>query len=206
EVTVWMQAKHRHIHPLLGYRSKPQPQLISPWCRHGNLTDYLRENPFLSRIEKLQLAALGLAYLHSQKPPVSHADIKPENVLVNDSREAALSDFGLSRVIQDLDTSSGLTTSVTPKGTHNYLARELLAEQGSRPSCESDVYSFGGLVLTIMSGRPPFFEIPSGAIILRVMLGQSPRPEEHPTLSAKDPLWGLMRQCWKSDPSIRPSM
>lgn len=97
-------------------------------------------------------AGRGLAYLHSQTPPMCHADIKPENVLVNDSKEAALSDFGLSRVLQSLDTRTGLTTSGGARGTHHYMAMELFAEDTPRATCESDVYAFGGLILRVSPG------------------------------------------------------
>lgn len=90
-------------------------------------------------------AAEGLAYLHSQSPPICHADIKPENILVNDLREAVLSDFGLSRVMM---LSSGLTTSVGPKGSDHYMAPELF-EGNPRPTLECDVFAFGGLMLTV---------------------------------------------------------
>lgn len=55
ETFVWSRIQHRNLHPLLGYRSQPQPQLISPWCHHGNLSDYLKANPDLSRLDKLTL-------------------------------------------------------------------------------------------------------------------------------------------------------
>lgn len=98
---------------------------------------------------QVQQTARGLAYLHSQTPPICHADIKPENVLVNDFPEAVLSDFGLSRVIQELDSSTGLTTGAGPKGSHNYMAPELFEDEDSKPTLESDVYAFGGLILAV---------------------------------------------------------
>lgn len=70
-------------------------------------------------------------------------------MLVNNLREAALSDFGLSRVLHGLGIPTGFTTSETVKGTFNYKARELFL--GGEPSCHSDVYAFGGLVLTVSS-------------------------------------------------------
>ncbi|KAG8898931.1 hypothetical protein FRC01_010720, partial [Tulasnella sp. 417] len=151
-------------------------------------------------------AGHGLAYLHSQTPPMCHADIKPENVLVNDSKEAALSDFGLSRVLQSLDTRTGLTTSGGARGTHHYMAMELFAEDTPRATCESDVYAFGGLILRVMSGKAPFEGVPPGMVLLRVMQGKQPEAKDHPNISSSDPLWGLMRKCWDSDPKQRPPM
>lgn len=105
--------------------------------------------PTLYRLDKLTLiyqASYGLEHLHSREPPIAHADIKPENVLINDLREAARSDFGLGRVLHDPDIPSGFTTSKTVKGTFKYQARELF--DGGQTTCSSDVYAFGGLILT----------------------------------------------------------
>ncbi|KAG8946587.1 hypothetical protein FRC04_011565 [Tulasnella sp. 424] len=148
--------------------------------------------------------ACGLEHLHSRIPPICHADIKPENVLINDEHVPALSDFGLSRVIQDLEVQSGFTTSETVKGTVRYMARELFA--GENPSPESDVYAFGGLILTVMSGKAPFEGLPHLVMLRRVMLDEPPIPMEHPYLPANDPLWKLMHRCWNKDPTARPTM
>ncbi|KIO28574.1 hypothetical protein M407DRAFT_230255, partial [Tulasnella calospora MUT 4182] len=208
ELAVWTRISHSNIHPLLGFKIKPEPCLISAWCGNGNLMNYLGENPNLSRAEKLQLVqqtARGLAYLHYQTPPICHADIKPENVLVNDFREAALSDFGLSRVIQELDISTGLTTGAGPKGSQNYVAPELFEDADSKPTLEADVYAFGGLILAVMTGSPPFAQVNSLAkIMFRIIQGKVPQPDEHPQLQRDDPLWSLMVQCWARERQKRP--
>ncbi|KAG8955542.1 hypothetical protein FRC00_005323, partial [Tulasnella sp. 408] len=148
--------------------------------------------------------ACGLDHLHSQDPPICHADIKPENVLINDSRDAALSDFGLSRVLQELGGHGGFTTSETAKGTLRYMAGELFA--GHKPNRETDVYAFGGLMLTVMSGKIPFDGLAEQVVILRVLQDQPPKPDHHPNLPADDPLWKLMRRCWDKTATARPTM
>ncbi|KIO16631.1 hypothetical protein M407DRAFT_85788, partial [Tulasnella calospora MUT 4182] len=207
EIFVWSQTKHSNLHPLLGYRSLPRPQLISPWCRHGNLTVYLQANPDLSRCDKLRLIfqiACGLEYLHSRNPPICHADVKPENVLINDWHGAALSDFGLSRFLQDLGAHSGFTTSETVKGSVRYMASELF--NGQKPDLQSDVFAFGGLILTVMSGKAPFDGILYQGILGRVMQDRPPRWRDHPNLPAEDTLWKLMRRCWAKNPAARPTI
>lgn len=210
EMILWSHTIHPNLHPFLGYHLQPKPRLISPWCQHGNLTDYIKANPGLSRVDKLRLihqAALGLDHLHSRTPPICHADIKPENVLINDLCEAALSDFGLSRMLQYLGEPSGLTTSETARGTLRYMAGELLQEDKRRPDRESDVYAFGGLILAVMSGKPPFWgQVRDATIILRIIQGPTPKSEEHPNLPPDDDLWNLIRRCWNTDPTARPTM
>ncbi|KAG8920227.1 hypothetical protein FRC01_000865 [Tulasnella sp. 417] len=156
------------------------------------------------RTETIYQTACGLGHLHSQKPPICHADIKPENVLVNDQLEAALSDFGLSLVLEGLAVPSGLTTTERIKGTLNYMAGELF--EGEKPNRESDVYAFGGLILTVMSGKPPFTGLREPIIMRRVIQNQPPKPEDHSELPLGDPLWSLMRCCWHQNPRLRPTM
>lgn len=55
EAWVWGHVKHPNLHTILGYRSEPRPMLISPWYRHGDISDYLKKNPDLSRMDKLKL-------------------------------------------------------------------------------------------------------------------------------------------------------
>lgn len=209
ERVVWKSVKHRNIHPLLGFRSWPSPRLVSGWCQHGNLADYLRNNPEISRQDKIQLiiqTAQGLAYLHSQSPPICHGDIKPENILLNNLHEAVLSDFGLGWVMMATGLSAGLTTSDGLQGTCNYLAPELFEEEKPRPSRESDVYAFGGLMLSVLSGKPPFAGLIPARILYRTLEGQHPRLDEHSPLKADDPLWKLMVKCWARKCDRRPIM
>ncbi|KIO21943.1 hypothetical protein M407DRAFT_79803 [Tulasnella calospora MUT 4182] len=210
ETLIWTRAKHPNIHTFLGFRVASEPQLIGPWCKNGNLSDYLVFNPQLSTYDKLRLihqSALGLTYLHNLLPPICHGDIKPENILINDSGEAAISDFGLSRVIESLEVHTGLTTSGGTKGTFVYCAPELAVGLEDRPTCESDVYSFGGLTLSVMSGEVPYHGIKSAGVILkRIMEGKVPQPSDHKAIPGNDTLWSLMRNCWKNEASDRPSM
>lgn len=57
-----------------------------------------------------------------------------------------------------------------------------------------------------MSGKPPFCGLHQPATLARVMGDQPPKPEDHPDLPSSDPLWSLMRRCWKKTPAARPTM
>ncbi|KAG8950319.1 hypothetical protein FRC04_007761 [Tulasnella sp. 424] len=178
--------------------------------KNGSLVSYLDNNPNLSRPKKIQLLEQithGLAFLHSQSPPICHADIKPENVLINDLCEATLSDFGLSRVIQEIDISTGFTTGDGPKGSQRFMAPELFEEDNPKPTLGTDIYAFGGLVLAVMSGSPPFAHIKAPAkVMFRIISEEHPKPEEHPKLERNDPLWSLMALCWAREPKMRPTI
>ncbi|KIO21938.1 hypothetical protein M407DRAFT_79769, partial [Tulasnella calospora MUT 4182] len=210
ETVIWRESRHDNILPFLGHRVDGESAvLVSPWCEHGCLSFYIRAHPGLNRAQKLKLlrdAALGLAFLHSRQPPIIHADIKPENVMISDNIRAALSDFGLSRFMVEVGASTGLTTSGGTAGTAGYQAKELF-EANFRPTDMSDVYAFGGLMLATMSGNPPFHQIQrANLIMLEIIKNNEPMPADHPGLPENDSLWKVLRRCWDPVPQQRPSM
>ncbi|KAH7861834.1 hypothetical protein Vadar_031449 [Vaccinium darrowii] len=107
--------------------------------------------PVLEWQERVDIAlgtARGLAYLHSGcQQKIIHCDVKPENILLHDHFQAKISDFGLSKLLSS--EQSGLFT--TMRGTRGYLAPEWLTS--SAISDKTDVYSFGMVLLEIVSGR-----------------------------------------------------
>ncbi|XP_022777172.1 proline-rich receptor-like protein kinase PERK9 [Durio zibethinus] len=91
--------------------------------------------------------AKGLAYLHEDcQMRIAHLDVKPENILLDDSFNAKLSDFGLARPI-DRSQSHVITQM---RGTRGYLAPEWLT---GRITEKVDVYSFGVVILEVVCGR-----------------------------------------------------
>ncbi|CAF2154443.1 unnamed protein product [Brassica napus] len=95
-------------------------------------------------------AARGLAYLHEDcNPKTIHRDVKAANVLIDDSYEAKLADFGLAKCCLDNDTH----VSTRIMGTCGYLAPEY-ASSGIL-SDKSDVFSFGVMLLELITGRRP---------------------------------------------------
>ncbi|KAM1016961.1 hypothetical protein ACFX13_047320 [Malus domestica] len=96
-------------------------------------------------------AAQGLEYLHyGCKTPIIHRDVKSTNILLNENFEAKLSDFSLSRSFPAEDGTHITTVAGTPR----YLDPEYYASY--RLNKESDVYSFGIVLLEIITSRPAF--------------------------------------------------
>ncbi|CAL5371587.1 unnamed protein product [Camellia sinensis] len=89
-------------------------------------------------------AARGIAFLHSQGPTVAHGNIKSSNVLLTKSYEARVSDFGLSQVVGP---------SSTPNRIAGYRAPEVTDTR--KVSQKADVYSFGVLLLEMLTGKAP---------------------------------------------------
>ncbi|CAA7410062.1 unnamed protein product [Spirodela intermedia] len=96
-------------------------------------------------------AAQGLDYLHCGcKPPIVHRDVKPSNILLNENFEVKLADFGLSRAFTN-EEATHISTLVA--GTPGYLDPEYF--RTNRLNEKTDVYSFGIVLLELVTGKPP---------------------------------------------------
>nr|GMD25498.1 proline-rich receptor-like protein kinase PERK9 [Ipomoea batatas] len=95
-------------------------------------------------------AARGIAYLHEDcHPRIIHRDIKSSNILLDNNFEARVADFGLAKLA--LDANTHVTTRVM--GTFGYMAPEY-ASSGKLTE-KSDVFSFGVVLLELITGRKP---------------------------------------------------
>nr|GEX11327.1 putative leucine-rich repeat receptor-like protein kinase At2g19210 [Tanacetum cinerariifolium] len=91
-----------------------------------------------------------LEYLHHGcKPPIVHRDIKCTNILLNETFQAKLADFGLSRAFP---SNGGTHISTAVAGTPGYLDPEYYTS--TRLTEKSDVYSFGVVLLVLITGQP----------------------------------------------------
>ncbi|TDL24379.1 kinase-like protein [Rickenella mellea] len=186
--------------------------LISPWMDAGNVIDYLAKNPDSDRFALLGDVISGLAYLHDFQPAIVRGDLKGANIFVTPTLTACLGDFGLSRFRDSQESTLGATTGNTT-GTLGWQAPELfdsLVDGGtSRPTRESDIYSFGCVCLELMSGKPPFAEIRrDGTVMKAIMNGQTPRRpvEDLVKYGLDDKLWAVMEKCWSHEPIQRPEI
>ncbi|KAI5668739.1 hypothetical protein M9H77_18592 [Catharanthus roseus] len=154
EIAVIGNIHHVNLVKLKGYCAQGRHRLlVYEYMNRGSLDRSLFAGggPVLEWQERVEIAlgaARGLAYLHSGcEHKIIHCDIKPENILLHDQFQAKLSDFGLSKLLSP-EQSSHFTTM---RGTRGYLAPEWLTS--SAISEKTDVYSFGMVLLEIVSGR-----------------------------------------------------
>ncbi|KAK4760877.1 hypothetical protein SAY87_005770 [Trapa incisa] len=158
EVEAIGRVRHKNLVRLLGYCAEgAHRMLVYEYVNNGNLEQWLHgdvgpRSPLTWEIRmKIILGtAKGLTYLHEGlEPKVVHRDIKSSNILLDKQWNAKVSDFGLAKLL--CSDSSYVTTRVM--GTFGYVAPEY-ASTGMLNE-RSDVYSFGILIMEIISGRNP---------------------------------------------------
>ncbi|KIK91575.1 hypothetical protein PAXRUDRAFT_830723 [Paxillus rubicundulus Ve08.2h10] len=143
--------------------------------------------------------------VHSQG--VVHGDLHSGNVLVDENGKACLADFGLSLIIQDFVGTSYLKSSVC--GASRYADPELVRQVHGDgrmvyPTEPSDIYSFGGLMLYVLSGKHPYEGIKEIMITTSVLSGNRPQlPLDCERISPRH--GSLIEQCWSPQERQRPS-
>ncbi|GLT74653.1 hypothetical protein SLA2020_464400 [Shorea laevis] len=144
---------HQNLVPLRAYYySRDEKLLVYDYMPMGSLSALLHGNKGAGRTplnweirSGIALgAARGVEYLHLQGSTVSHGNIKSSNILLTKSYEARVSDFGLAHLVGP---------SSTPNRVAGYRAPEVTDPR--KVSQKADVYSFGVLVLELLTGKAP---------------------------------------------------
>lgn len=156
EVNYLGQLSHPHLVKLIGYCLEDEHRLlVYEFMPRGSLENHLfrRGSYFQPLSWSLRLkvalgAAKGLAFLHSAETKVIYRDFKTSNILLDSSYNAKLSDFGLAK---DGPTGDKSHVSTRVMGTYGYAAPEYLAT--GHLTTRSDVYSYGVVLLEMLSGR-----------------------------------------------------
>ncbi|CAN4124715.1 unnamed protein product [Withania somnifera] len=156
EVEIISRVHHRHLVTLVGYCiSENRRLLVYEYVPNNTLYFHLHAEgrpvmDWTTRVKIAVGAARGIAYLHEDcNPRIIHRDIKSSNILLDSNFEARVSDFGLAKLAQDAKTH--VTTRVV--GTFGYMAPEY-ASTGKLTE-KSDIYSFGVVLLELITGRKP---------------------------------------------------
>jgi serine/threonine protein kinase len=152
--------KHRNLVPLLGYcKIGEERLLVYEYMKWGSLESVFHDKSkgggsrldWAARKKIAIGSARGLAFLHhSCIPHIIHRDMKSSNVLIDENFEARVSDFGMARLVNALDTHLSVSTLA---GTPGYVPPEYY--QSFRCTTKGDVYSYGVILLELLSGKRP---------------------------------------------------
>ncbi|XP_073012819.1 leucine-rich repeat receptor protein kinase EMS1 [Typha latifolia] len=173
EVETLGRIRHANLARLLAFSSSgPNDRLlIYEFLPQGSLDAWLHDPdhqiqlqilnpdpnplPFPIRLVIAKGIARGIAFLHEEcKPPIIHRDIKASNVLLEVDFNPKIADFGLARLVEN--SRSHVSTQVA--GTMGYMAPEYKAGT-TIATAKADVYSFGVLIVEVLTGRRPSWPV-----------------------------------------------
>ena len=186
---------HTHLlRPVYFDVYKRSPYLLMPYCENGSATKLSGRLTEEESWRFLHDVASGLAFLHAQKPPIIHQDIKPDNILKNNLGQYLISDFGISAQVRNTLRKS--VDNATSGGTLAYMPPERFGKEIA-PVKASDIWAVGVTLFELIAGYLPFGE--HGGLVQK-------SGAEIPNLPGK---WGknfeeIIKRCLRKDPWDRP--
>ncbi|XP_047193293.1 ephrin type-A receptor 6-like isoform X2 [Scophthalmus maximus] len=200
EASIMGQFDHPNIIRLEGVVTKSRPvMIVVEYVENGSLDSFLRQHDghftVIQLVGMLRGIASGMKYLSDTG--YVHRDLAARNILVNSNLVCKVSDFGLSRVLED-DPEAAYTTT-GGKIPIRWTAPEAISYR--KFSSASDAWSYGIVMWEVMSyGERPYWEMSNQDVILSIEEGyRLPAPMGCPVA-----LHQLMLHCWQKERSHRP--
>jgi serine/threonine protein kinase len=168
---VKQRLKHPHIAPVIAYgETDGYVYIVMPFIKGETLSDRLVRKGLTEREANEYVGQIcdALDFAHKQK--IIHRDIKPANIMIKESGEAVLMDFGLARHME----GSGRLTGSMLMGTPAFVSPE--QAQGKKLDARSDQYSLGVVLYLIATGHLPFDSESPMALVLMHIQDPVPRP------------------------------
>ncbi|EAS00939.2 Serine/Threonine kinase domain protein (macronuclear) [Tetrahymena thermophila SB210] len=151
EYNLHSQLDHPNIVKILKrFEDNEYVYMMLEYCPGGSLFDYVKSKGRLNEDEARDISyqiVQGLEYLHKNK--IIHRDLKPGNILLTGNNSVKICDFGLAVRVTNYESERD-----TFCGTPNYIAPEICSRE--KYGIQSDCWSFGCILYTIATGRPPF--------------------------------------------------
>jgi formylglycine-generating enzyme required for sulfatase activity len=189
-------AKIHHPNVVAIYRVgtyQQRPYLATELVRGASLAELAKPLPWADALDIAIGVARGLAAVH--RVNVVHCDLKPGNVVIDEDGVAKIIDFGTARA-----ASEGGASGHAPVGTPDYVAPEVW--RGEAPGKRADVYALGAVLFELVSGAPPFADVPSSALAHRVMTGEAPALRDR-AVGVDPELAAVVARCLSRDPAAR---
>ncbi|XP_035998075.1 ephrin type-B receptor 2 isoform X1 [Fundulus heteroclitus] len=202
EASIMGQFDHPNIIHLEGVVTKSSPvMIITEFMENGSLDSFLRQNDgqftVIQLVGMLRGIAAGMKYLCEMN--YVHRDLAARNILVNSNLVCKVSDFGLSRFLEDDTSDPTYTSSLGGKIPIRWTAPEAI--QYRKFTSSSDCWSYGIVMWEVMSyGERPYWDMSNQDVINAIEQDyRLPAPMDCPSA-----LHQLMLDCWQKDRNSRP--
>ncbi|XP_035239182.1 ephrin type-B receptor 2-like isoform X2 [Anguilla rostrata] len=202
EASIMGQFDHPNIIHLEGVVTKSSPVIIvTEFMENGSLDSFLRQNDgqftVIQLVGMLRGIAAGMKYLSDMN--YVHRDLAARNILVNSNLVCKVSDFGLSRFLEDDTSDPTYTSALGGKIPIRWTAPEAI--QYRKFTSASDVWSYGIVMWEVMSyGERPYWDMTNQDVINAIEQDyRLPPPMDCPST-----LHQLMLDCWQKDRNNRP--
>lgn len=130
-----------------------RPYFSMDYVAGPNLGSLVRERPLPAKHAANYVKTIAEAIHHAHEQGVLHRDLKPSNVLIDPDDQPRVTDFGLAKRMQK---ESFLTVTGEMMGSPSFMPPEQAGAKGIKAGRYSDVYSLGGILFYLVTGRPPF--------------------------------------------------
>ncbi|XP_053508136.1 ephrin type-B receptor 1-B isoform X1 [Ictalurus furcatus] len=202
EASIMGQFDHPNIIRLEGVVTKSRPvMIVTEFMENGALDSFLRQNDgqftVIQLVGMMRGIAAGMKYLSEMN--YVHRDLAARNILVNSNLVCKVSDFGLSRYLQEDTSDPTYTSSLGGKIPVRWTSPEAIAYR--KFTSASDVWSYGIVMWEVMSfGERPYWDMSNQDVINAIEQDyRLPAPMDCPTA-----LHQLMLDCWQKDRNARP--
>ncbi|KDQ07574.1 hypothetical protein BOTBODRAFT_139835 [Botryobasidium botryosum FD-172 SS1] len=210
EVAVWKSFNHPHVLRLIGcYTHNNKTYMVAPYMPKGNARTYIRKHSDLNCPKVLLQVAQGLEHIHGVG--AVHGDICGNNVLIFDSGNACIADFGLS-IMAERYPAEDYSSPWQEGGGVRWKAPELLHivnNQYPLRTTQSDMFSFGRLIYELTTGRVPFAHIRDDHYAFNYIRDggtlEMPQDDHARSRGLTRQMWALAQDCWAVDPNSRPT-
>ena len=136
-----------------------RPYLVMKYCEKGSSSSFVGKMDEYALWQFIHDVAAGLKYLHSMPEPIIHQDIKPDNILIDDSNRYLITDFGISKKIRS--TMRKQSKRAVGAGATAYMGPERF-ESDPTPVKASDIWSLGASIYELATGELPFSGLGGG--------------------------------------------
>ncbi|NWZ85654.1 ANKK1 protein, partial [Poecile atricapillus] len=236
EASKMEKIKFQHIVTIYGVCNSPLG-IVMEYMARGSLERILPTHRMSWQLKfRRVIHEMGLAmnFLHSMSPPLLHLDLKPGNVLLDGNMHVKISDFGLSKWMEQSSRMQYIESSAL-RGTLSYIPPEMFLQNSKPPGIKYDVYSFGIVIWEVLMQKKPYAgkhkPCSCGVFLPALFPGKTPRvcwffpganmmaiivkvaAGKRPGLELVRDDWpgechqmvDLMKRCWDQDPKQRPS-